>query len=161
MIAFESYFIDLVGRKASYFLGNIILKRPLCSGASQKKVSGQFLRAGHYDLQNGKMYFENIQNKFQVNSNRYSWRFLMLSVSLAGFLTWEILLISGFMYSSTILYGLRSRSNGILLINPKELEKVDGYSSRGQLISKCIFGFFNFLQKLNENRSIWGFIVVK
>lgn len=37
MIVFESYFIDLVGRKASYFLNNIITKRPLCGGASHKK----------------------------------------------------------------------------------------------------------------------------
>ena len=33
--------------------------------------------------------------------------------------------------------------------------------SKGQLISKCLFGVFNFLQKTNENKSIWGFIVVK
>ena len=32
---------------------------------------------------------------------------------------------------------------------------------KGHLISKCLFGVFNFLQKTNENKSIWGFIVVK
>ena len=33
--------------------------------------------------------------------------------------------------------------------------------SKGQIISKCLFGAFNFLQKMNENKSTWGFIVVK
>ena len=33
--------------------------------------------------------------------------------------------------------------------------------AKGQLISKCLFGVFNFLQKTNENKSTWGFIVVK
>ena len=33
--------------------------------------------------------------------------------------------------------------------------------SKGQIISKWIFGVFNFLQKTNENKSIWGIIVVK
>ena len=33
--------------------------------------------------------------------------------------------------------------------------------TKGQLISKCLFGVFNFLQKMNENKSTWGFIVVK
>ena len=32
---------------------------------------------------------------------------------------------------------------------------------KGQLISKCFFGVFNFFQKMNENRSTWGIIVVK
>ena len=32
---------------------------------------------------------------------------------------------------------------------------------KGQLISKCLFGAFNFLQKTKENKSTWGFIVVK
>ena len=27
-------------------------------------------------------------------------------------------------------------------------------NAKGQLISKCIFGVFNFLQKTNENKSI-------
>jgi hypothetical protein len=30
---------------------------------------------------------------------------------------------------------------------------------KGQLISKCLFGVFNFLQKMNKNKSTWGFIV--
>ena len=37
-------------------------------------------------------------------------------------------------------------------------------SVKGQLISKCLFGvfnFFNFFQKTNENKSTWGIIVVK
>ena len=33
--------------------------------------------------------------------------------------------------------------------------------SKGQLISKCLFGIFNFLKKQNENKSTWGFTVVK
>ena len=32
---------------------------------------------------------------------------------------------------------------------------------KGQIISKWIFGVFDFLQKTNENKSIWGIIVVK
>ena len=32
-------------------------------------------------------------------------------------------------------------------------------SCKGQLISKCLFGVLNFLQKTNENKSNWGFIV--
>ena len=32
---------------------------------------------------------------------------------------------------------------------------------KGQLISKRLFGVFNFFQKMNENKSIWGIIVVK
>ena len=32
---------------------------------------------------------------------------------------------------------------------------------KGQLISKCLFVFFNFFQKTNENKSTWNFIVVK
>ena len=34
-------------------------------------------------------------------------------------------------------------------------------SAKGQLISKCLFGVFNFSQKTNENKSTWGIIVVK
>ena len=34
-------------------------------------------------------------------------------------------------------------------------------SSKGQLISKSIFGVFKFFQKMNENKSTWGIIVVK
>ena len=30
---------------------------------------------------------------------------------------------------------------------------------KGQLISKCLFGVFNFSQKTNENKSTWGIIV--
>ena len=124
MIVFESYFIDLVGRKASYFLDNIIPKTTTVWRSFTKKVSGQFLRTGnsrldfHYALQNGKMFFENIPNKFQMNSNRKSWRILMLSASLTGFLTREILLIpiSGFCILQLFYtdFGLRSRRNGIL-----------------------------------------------
>ena len=33
--------------------------------------------------------------------------------------------------------------------------------SKGQLISKCLFGVFNFFQKMNENKLTWGIIVVK
>ena len=33
--------------------------------------------------------------------------------------------------------------------------------SKGQIISKCFFGVFDFLQKTNENKSTWGAIVVK
>ena len=32
---------------------------------------------------------------------------------------------------------------------------------KGQLISKCLFGVFNFSQKTNENKSTWGIIIVK
>ena len=32
---------------------------------------------------------------------------------------------------------------------------------KGQLISKCLFGVFNFFQKMNENKSSSGIIVVK
>ena len=32
---------------------------------------------------------------------------------------------------------------------------------KGQMISKWFFGVFNFLQKMNENKSTWGIIVVK
>ena len=34
-------------------------------------------------------------------------------------------------------------------------------SSKGQIILKCLFGVFNFLQKMNKNKSTWGFIAVK
>ena len=34
-------------------------------------------------------------------------------------------------------------------------------TSKGQIISKWFFGAFDFLQKTNENKSIWGIIVVK
>ena len=33
--------------------------------------------------------------------------------------------------------------------------------TKGQIISKCLFGVFNFLQQTNENKLTWGFIVVK
>ena len=33
--------------------------------------------------------------------------------------------------------------------------------TKGQLISKCLFGVFNFLKKTNENKLTWGIIVVK
>ena len=33
--------------------------------------------------------------------------------------------------------------------------------TKGQLISKCRFGAFNFFQKTNKNKSTWGIIVVK
>ena len=33
--------------------------------------------------------------------------------------------------------------------------------TKGQIISKCLFGVFNFLQTTNEKKSPWGFIVVK
>ena len=33
--------------------------------------------------------------------------------------------------------------------------------TKGQLISKCLIGAFNFFQKTNENKSTWGIIVVK
>ena len=32
---------------------------------------------------------------------------------------------------------------------------------KGQLISKCLFGVFNFIQKMNKNKSTWGITVVK
>ena len=35
------------------------------------------------------------------------------------------------------------------------------YIIKGQLISKCLFGVFNFFQKTNENKSTRGIIVVK
>jgi len=34
-------------------------------------------------------------------------------------------------------------------------------SNKGQLISKCLFGVFNFFQKTNEDKSTWGIKVVK
>ena len=34
-------------------------------------------------------------------------------------------------------------------------------ATKGQLISKCLFGVFDFSQKTNENKSTWGIIVVK
>ena len=34
-------------------------------------------------------------------------------------------------------------------------------NTKCQLISKCLFGVFNFIQKTNENKSTWGIIVVK
>ena len=33
--------------------------------------------------------------------------------------------------------------------------------SKGQLISKCLFGVFSLFQNTNENKSTWGIIVVK
>ena len=33
--------------------------------------------------------------------------------------------------------------------------------AKGQLISKCLFGVFNFSQKTNVNKSTWGIILVK
>ena len=35
------------------------------------------------------------------------------------------------------------------------------WSTKGHLISKCQFGVFNFSQKMNENKSTWGIIVLK
>ena len=35
------------------------------------------------------------------------------------------------------------------------------WPTKGQLISKCLFGVFTFSQKTNENKSAWGIIVVK
>ena len=37
----------------------------------------------------------------------------------------------------------------------------NGGARKGQLISKCLFGVFKFLQKMNENKPTWGIIVVK
>ena len=34
-------------------------------------------------------------------------------------------------------------------------------STKSQIISKCLFGLFNYLQKTNENKWILGFIVSK
>ena len=34
-------------------------------------------------------------------------------------------------------------------------------ATKGQIISKWFLGVFDFLQKMNENKSIWGIIVVK
>ena len=34
-------------------------------------------------------------------------------------------------------------------------------SSKGQMILKCLFGVFNFLQKGNKNKLTWGIIVLK
>ena len=36
----------------------------------------------------------------------------------------------------------------------KSFELIFGYFPKGQLISKCLFGVFNFFQKTNENTSI-------
>ena len=36
-----------------------------------------------------------------------------------------------------------------------------GNCSKGQLISKCHFGVFNFLQKNEQKKSTWGFVVVE
>ena len=36
-----------------------------------------------------------------------------------------------------------------------------GIIVKGQLISKCLFGVFNFFQKTNENKSTGDIIVVK
>ena len=33
--------------------------------------------------------------------------------------------------------------------------------TKGQLISKCLFGVFNFFQKTNKNKSTWDIILVK
>ena len=30
---------------------------------------------------------------------------------------------------------------------------------KGQLISKCLFGVFNFFQKMNKNKSTWGIVL--
>ena len=35
------------------------------------------------------------------------------------------------------------------------------FYTKGQIISKWFFGAFDFLQKTNENKSIWGIIAVK
>ena len=35
------------------------------------------------------------------------------------------------------------------------------YIHKGQLNSKCLFDTFNIFPKMNENKSTWGFIVVK
>ena len=34
-------------------------------------------------------------------------------------------------------------------------------SSKGQLISKCLFGVFNFFQKNEQNKLTWGIILLK
>ena len=44
--------------------------------------------------------------------------------------------------------------------NRKEEEKAPSKDfGRGQLISKCLFGVFNFFQKTHKNKSTWGIIV--
>ena len=35
------------------------------------------------------------------------------------------------------------------------------YITKGQLISKCLFGVFSFFQKTNKNKLTWGIIAVK
>ena len=35
------------------------------------------------------------------------------------------------------------------------------WTIKGQLISKCLFGVFNFSQKTNKNKSTWGITVFK
>ena len=41
------------------------------------------------------------------------------------------------------------------------LDKYRWILIKGQLISKRFFGVFHFFQKMNENKSTWGIIVVK
>ena len=43
----------------------------------------------------------------------------------------------------------------------EDIKKPKFCSIKGQIISKWLFGVFNFLQKTNENKLTWGFIVVK
>ena len=63
-------------------------------------------------------------------------------------------------------YGGRCRLRGATASHCSERvnfvqNKWDSCHCKGQLISKCLFGVFNFFQKRNENKSTWGIIVVK
>ena len=49
--------------------------------------------------------------------------------------------------------------SGVTRISTQQI--VINASILGQLISKCLFGVFNFFQKTNENKSTTGTIVVK
>ena len=56
-----------------------------------------------------------------------------------------------------------SNQNQVLVSGTKtdSLSIGSGAVVKGQLISKCLFGVFNFSQKTNENMSTWGIVVVK
>ena len=60
-----------------------------------------------------------------------------------------------------VIYSLRAHFEKKTSFKPKKWKFLRLYSQakviqkviKGQLISKCLFGVFNFLQKMNENKS--------
>ena len=53
------------------------------------------------------------------------------------------------------------KGNYFIFLSSNKWRKFFHDSAKGQLISECLFGVFNFFQKMNKNKSTWGIIVVR